>query len=97
MKTRHYGLMAPGKASTKLEIARKLLQPNQSDPSSPAPENCFLETTTTKAWVEIFRDITGIDLQICPKCGGVLLRRPLTALQQLPEPFEYGLLFPDSS
>jgi hypothetical protein len=99
MKIRHYGLMAPGNASTKLEIAKKLIPPIQGDPSdtSPAPEDCSLETTKTKAWVEIFRDITGIDLRTCPKCGGVLVRRPLTTLQQFPEPFEYGPLLSDSS
>lgn len=99
MKTRHYGLMAPGNVSTKLEIARKLIPPIQGDPpdTSSAPEDCSFETTETKAWVEIFREITGIDLQICPKCRGVLVRRPLTTLPRLPASFEYGPPFPDSS
>jgi len=99
MKTRHYGLMAPGNATTKLEIAKNLIPSAQGTPSEfpPAPQDCSVETSKPQAWVEIFREITGIDLRRCPNCSGVLVRRPFTTLPQPRGPFQYGPLFSDSS
>lgn len=99
MKTRHYGLMAPGAASAKLEIARNLIQTakGRSSETQLVSEDCSLKTTQTKDWVQILCEITGIDLRICPNCSGVMVRRPLSALQQLPAAFEHRPAFSDSS
>ena len=77
VKIRHYGLMASCKAKTKLEIARALIAPPSPEPTnrqqtdSPTP-------ISTKTWYDTFRELTGIDLTVCPKCfTGILFRFPL--------------------
>jgi hypothetical protein len=80
-KIRHYGLMASSNARTKLEIARKLLQharPQalESKPTSDSPQ-------PARTWQEIFFQVTGVDLTVCPQCGkGHLIRQPLSMLQE---------------
>jgi|WetSurMetagenome_2_1015567.scaffolds.fasta_scaffold43516_1 hypothetical protein len=76
-KIRHYGLMASRNATTKLEIARRLLQRSQAfecEPASGSPQ-------PAPTWQEIFFQVTGVDLTVCPQCGkGRLIRQPLSML-----------------
>jgi hypothetical protein len=74
VKIRHYGLMAPANVKTKLAQARTLLslhapgapkEPQAQEPDSPS---------STQTWQERLRALTGVDLTICPNCGGRLLR-----------------------
>ncbi len=82
VKIRHFGLLAPSNAKTKLERARTLI--NQQRPPSetePVPQK-FNPSTTTKTWQEMIRDLTGIDLTTCPQCGkGRLIRFRLTGVE----------------
>lgn len=99
MKIRHYGLMAPRNVKTKLQMAKKLIEqtPVQAlkrDLSSDDNQNPDPQTST---WTEIFFHITRIDLGTCPECGGNLVRRPLTILDQLSAAIEEDPLFLDSS
>jgi len=77
VKIRHYGLMASGNATTRLEVARALLRAETppsceqpaTDPSAPAPD-----------WRERLLRLTGIDLSRCPCCKtGRMVRRALPA------------------
>ena len=87
VKIRHFGLLAPCNAKTKLETARTLI--SQQEPRSeadPAPHK--LDTpTTTKTWQEMTHDLTGIDLTTCPQCGkGKLIRFKLTGIEPIIAP-----------
>jgi hypothetical protein len=75
VKIRHYGLMAPCNAKTKLEKARVLisLQVPLTNDESKSQE---LDTSKeAKTWQEILQALTGLDLTTCPQCGqGRLIR-----------------------
>jgi len=78
-KIRHYGLMAASNATTKLEVARKLLQVQQvTHEQSPKPRR-----KAAVDWRDTMREVTGIDLRRCPICSNMtVVRQPL--------PIQYG-------
>ncbi len=79
VKIRHYGLMAPCNAKTKLEKARALI--NLQDPvATDDLTRQKLDTPRkTKTWQEMMQAVTGMDLTTCPQCGqGRLIRVKLT-------------------
>jgi hypothetical protein len=84
VKIRHYGLVAAANVNTKLETARRFLL-NLDD--NAVPETAVPETPPT--WSELFLTLTGIDLLVCPVCGGRSIeRRPLndsTMCSRLPD------------
>ena len=85
VKIRHYGLMAPRNAKTKLEQARALL--SLKTPGTDEPQGQELNTAAaTKTWQEILLALTGQDLTTCPNCGGRLLRRRLTSIEAVLDP-----------
>jgi hypothetical protein len=68
VKIRHFGLVAASNATTRLETARRLLQP---DPTPSAPK-------AAPDWRELLQQLTGIDLARCPACGArAMTRHPL--------------------
>ncbi|MFP3868840.1 MAG: IS91 family transposase [Desulfobacteraceae bacterium] len=87
VKIRHFGLMAPANAKTKLEIARYLIGPPEpvshdelKDQNTGAPQEA-------QTWQEMMRALTGVDFTICPQCGqGRLIRGQLTSGQTAPAP-----------
>jgi hypothetical protein len=99
VKIRHYGLMAPRNAKTKLEVARRLIE--QAQPQSSHNDSRHRaqaeEPTNRSTWQEIYLRITGIDLTKCPACGGTLTRRPLTSVSETFTTQNYGPVFLDSS
>ncbi len=85
VKIRHYGLMAPRNAQTKLEKARTLL--SLQAPGAEAPQGQELNTAAdTKTWQEMLLALTGKDLTTCPNCGGRLIRCRLTSIEAAPAP-----------
>ena len=78
VKLRHYGLLAPGNVNSKLATARGLLEARAERPSatSSAPE---MPTAVEKPvdWRELLMRLTGIDVTVCPRCGGAFQSRPL--------------------
>ncbi len=78
-KIRHYGLMAPRHAKTKLEKARTLLS-LQAPEALAEPKNRELDTPNgTNTWQDMLRTLTGLDLTTCPNCGqGRIIRTKLT-------------------
>jgi hypothetical protein len=67
VRIRHYGLCAGRNVKSKLATARQLLDPDKPTIPSSTPEH--------QTWCERFREHTGIDVMICPCCGGRLVRR----------------------
>ena len=79
VKIRHYGLMASSHATTRLEVARGLLNASSqkgvpdgpSAPPSGTPDAAL-------PWQELLHQLTGIDMRRCPACGAIaVVRRPL--------------------
>jgi hypothetical protein len=87
VKIRHYGLMAPSNAKTKLDQARALLS-LQKPPAPEEPKDQELDTPSeAKTWQEMLQALTGVDLTICPNCGqGLLIRRRLIGSEAAPAP-----------
>lgn len=81
VKIRHYGLLASSNVKTKLEAARQLLGVDTHDPddgdAAEAPDD----------WRDLMLAITGIDVRVCPVCGGTRrVRIPLAEADSYPEP-----------
>lgn len=72
VKIRHYGLMASSNVNGRLEIARALLTPANADTEGTQTDQTALEQLP---WEELLLRLTGIDLRVCPACGGRNLRR----------------------
>ena len=85
VKIRHFGLMAPCNAKTKLESARALIVNQEPTPGEvPAKPDIPKES---KTWQEMMEDLTGINLTLCPQCGkGRLVRFKLNGTQHSPSP-----------
>jgi len=79
VKIRHFGLMAPCNAKTKLEKARALLS-LQAPGAIDEPKSQELDTPSEiKTWQEMLQALTGLDLTTCPNCGkGRIIRSKLT-------------------
>jgi hypothetical protein len=75
VKIRHYGLLAPCNAKTKLEKARALIS-LQAPGAIDEPKGQKLQIPSeTKTWQEMLQALTGLDLTTCPQCGqGWLVR-----------------------
>jgi len=72
VRIRHYGLCASQNVRTKLEQARRLLDPALEEKETPT------KTPTPLPWWERVLALTGVDVMACPQCGqGRLVRTPL--------------------
>jgi hypothetical protein len=82
VRIRHYGLLAPCNAKTKLEEARRLILHTQPlTTNTQSIENQKNESETSiHSWQELMLAVSGIDLTVCPQCGGNLIRMKLCAL-----------------
>ena len=70
VKIRHYGLLAAANVNTKLETARRCLShvDENTQPDTAIPE-------IPPTWRNLFLKLTGIDLLVCPVCGGQSMER----------------------
>jgi hypothetical protein len=69
VKIRHYSLYASGNVRTRLHNARTLILGHA------APDT---DLTLDIAWQELFLDLTGVDLERCPRCRiGIMCSIPL--------------------
>jgi len=76
VKIRHYGLLSSANATTKLEIARALLE-RDIDPDATVSGHSRLPE---RGWRQRYEELTGVDLTQCPNCqNGTLVRRALPA------------------
>lgn len=70
-RIRHYGLCSSTNAKTKLEIARRLLDLAPPSPPAVPPK----PPPEPLPWWEVLLAETGVDVMLCPCCGGRLSRR----------------------
>jgi hypothetical protein len=64
-KIRHYGLYASS-ARDKLELARAVLESPAAHPST--------TPLSRPTWQQLLRELTGRDVDRCPRCGGAIER-----------------------
>lgn len=92
VKIRHYGLHAPANATTRLEIARRVIEaqqrPELSDATSAtaAPAADRTKPPQVEDWRALLHRLTGIDPTRCKRCGGRLLSTPLPVPPSKPPP-----------
>ena len=90
VKIRHYGLHAPANATTKLEIARRLLQAEQeasspiADPATPVLAANRTDPPLAEDWRALLYRLTGVDPTLCKYCGGTLHSTPLSLSPRKP-------------
>lgn len=81
VRIRHFGLLAPSGVATKLAVARGLLTQRAEQPvlpSSSSSEHAPAADSDVPDYVRLYRDLTGIDLLLCPNCGADAMHaRPL--------------------
>ena len=77
VRIRHFGLMASRNVPSKLKNACRLLQ--ASHPSHPTPST----EMHLMSWQQLLFKLTGVDLSVCPNCGGTMLKRPLPGFLRL--------------
>lgn len=76
VRIRHYGLMASGNSTTRLELARRSLETERPSQATHSPETTpRAGLAPGKDWRERFTELTGVDLSICPKCEQGRMRR----------------------
>lgn len=85
VKIRHYGLLSSANATTKLEVARALLDGDSEKPSDDGP---VINTDLPREeWEQRCKELIGIDLSLCPRC-----QRP--TMERRPLPLEEGVTDP---
>ena len=92
VKIRHYGLMASSNATTKLEVARRLLEANHPEiPLAIAAFAAVLLATHPSApppiedWRARLKRLTGVDVSRCPICAvGTMVASPLPGTRPKP-------------
>jgi len=97
VRIRHYGLLAPRNAKTKLEIARQSILQTNPEARHHQP---FLKQNeqSNKPWQQLMKELTGLDLHTCPKCGkGKLVRIRLSSLTFLSLRIQTPVAILDSS
>jgi hypothetical protein len=93
VRIRHYGLCASRNVTTRLVIARQLLEPEahaEPTPTRPPP-------TEPAPWWERFRHQTGIDVMACPCCGGRLVRRRMLPAEPAAAPVDLSARAPPAA
>ena len=75
-KIRHYGLYAAA-ASEALTQARALLHGANSDETR-------VNIERLRNWQSALKELTGRDVNVCPKCGGKVVHQPLAAQPRAP-------------
>lgn len=73
VKIRHFGLHASANATTRLVLARRILDARSAPAPAPSPEPTASATTCREL---LFR-LTGRDPTLCPRCGTLLQKHPL--------------------
>ena len=83
VRIRHYGLCASSNVNTKLETARRLLQPAIPTTPPPIPQSA---PAIPQPWWHRFLEQTGVDIMACPAChrGRLQRRRSLPAIPPPP-------------
>jgi hypothetical protein len=80
VRIRHYGLLAPSNAKTKLERARQaILKVNPQAGHYQISQN--QDGPSCQGWKKLMKQLTGVDVDLCPKCKSAnLIRLDLDSL-----------------
>lgn len=81
VKIRHYGLLASGNVTTRLERARALLDDGSAEPDAQLNEQ---DSEPDESWPELLAAVAAIDVTLCPNCGAHAVERG--PLQSRPPP-----------
>lgn len=87
VKIRHYGLLASGNVTTRLERARALLGATPTKPADEARDG----GDPDEPWPALLADVADVDVFLCPGCGERAVRRlplpsPHPAIARAPPP-----------
>ncbi len=85
VKIRHYGLMASSNSTTKLETARKLIEQEKDSTNEQGNEREAGTDGEEKDWRQRLKELTGLDLSLCPICKIGIMKRFL--LYRVPNPY----------
>lgn len=77
-RIRHIGFLANGHCTAKLARCRELL----AEPPSTPP----VEGVASQRWQDRLRDLTGVDVEVCPCCGGQMMTCGILKPQPPPRP-----------
>ena len=92
VRIRHYGLTAACNATTRLELARSILEPRDEQGAEHNDDEPALPPIEELDFTDLMRLLTGVDLTICPDCGRGPMHRvaldALTARVTNPEPLD---------
>ncbi len=72
VKIRHYGLLASGNVTTRLERARALLGGGRVERDDPPTDQ---ESDPDEAWSDRLAAVAAVDLSLCPSCGAYAVQR----------------------
>jgi hypothetical protein len=90
VKVRHFGLYAAGNVNSKLAVARAWIEDRDRRPGQDLqqqPAAPLAKDVAALDWRTLFQKLTGIDLGVCPGCGGTLtIDIPLDAKQSARAP-----------
>jgi hypothetical protein len=76
VKIRHFGLYAASNVNFRLAQARACIE-NPSVEATPQPVSPPPPDIAALDWRALFLNLTGIDLGVCPDCGGPMMDGPL--------------------
>jgi hypothetical protein len=84
VKIRHFGLYSAGNIHSKLDVARASIESSQRLPgeSAPQPAAPLAQEIAELDWRDLFHRLTGIDLGVCPDCGGPMMDGVLASAGQ---------------
>jgi len=78
VKVRHFGLYAAGNVNSKLATARTAIERQTAECDNAKSEPVVSDQAAVSDWRTLFRQLTGIDIAACPKCGSRLVSQPLS-------------------
>jgi hypothetical protein len=89
VKIRHAGLLAPGNVNGRLARAKALSaangpaaipDPARSEDANGSEDEALPPAHEPRSWRELLYALTGVDIGLCPRCGGrTLLRIPISS------------------
>ena len=86
VKIRHYGLLASGNVTTRLERARALLGGGVAEYHEHINEQ---DSEPNESWAELLEAVAAVDVTLCPSCGAHAVQRG-----PLPSPYSPGARAP---
>lgn len=85
VRIRHFGVLAASNVTTKLEVARQLLEARAESVPTTVVARDTAGFENSSDYVGVYLELTGVNLRCCPICGADgLTLCPLPALARAP-------------